>query len=145
MFFRKYRIWKILLYKFLKSRVSKDPWTENRGNGWKHWTFLNDSTFTVFINHCEGSCIRKNFLFVIHKILRLFLNTLTVDDKIYLLNKDNLTQLIQMQLSQKQKTFSGFFFFYIFKKSILNVKHFPTKDDPHSWCISGNTGSKNCG
>ena len=45
-----------------------------------------------------------------YKILRLFANTLTADDKHYLLNRDNLTQPIQMQLSQKQKTFSQFFF-----------------------------------
>ena len=36
-------------------------------------------------------------------------NTLTFDDKHYLLNRDNLTQPIQMQLYQKQKTFSDFF------------------------------------
>ena len=35
--------------------------------------------------------------------------TLTADDKHYLLNRDNLTQAIQMQLYQKQKTFSEFF------------------------------------
>ena len=66
---------------------------------------------------------------VIHKILRLFVNTLTVNDKHYLLNRDNLTQPIQIQLSQKQKTFSEFFF--AFSKSILNFKHLPKKDDPH--------------
>ena len=47
----------------------------------------------------------KNSLLVICKILRLFFNRLTADDKYYLLNKDNLTQPIQMQLSQKQKWF----------------------------------------
>ena len=45
----------------------------------------------------------------IYNIVRLFLNTLTVHDKPYLLNRDNLTQPIQMQLYQKQKTFSEFF------------------------------------
>ena len=39
-------------------------------------------------------------------------NKLTVDDKHYLLNRDNLAQRIQMQLSHKQKTFSGFFFVF---------------------------------
>ena len=67
---------------------------------------------------------------MIHKILRLFVNTLTVNEKHYLLNRDNLTQPIQMQLSQKQKTFSEFFFAFL--KSILNFKHLPKKDDPHS-------------
>ena len=72
----------------------------------------------------------KKSLLVIHKILRLFVNTLTVNDKHYLLNRDNLMQPIQMQLSQKQKTFSEFFFAFL--KSILNFKHLPKKDDPHS-------------
>ena len=67
---------------------------------------------------------------MIHKTLRLFVNTLTLDDKHYLLNRDNLTQPIQIQLSQKQKIFSEFFFAFL--KSILNFKHLPKKDDPHS-------------
>ena len=72
----------------------------------------------------------EKFLLVIHKILRLFVNTLTVDQKRYLLTRDKLTQTIQIQLSQKQKTF--FEFFFAFLKSILNFKHLPKKDDPHS-------------
>ena len=67
---------------------------------------------------------------MIHNIVRLFVNTLTVNDKHYLLNRDNLTQPIQIQLSQKQKIFSEFFFAFL--KSILNFKHLPKKDDPHS-------------
>ena len=43
------------------------------------------------------------------KISRLFSNTLGADGKYSLLNRDNLTQSIQMQLSRKQKTFSDFF------------------------------------
>ena len=65
---------------------------------------------------------------MIHTILSLFVNSLTVNDKHYLLNRDNLTQQIQMQLSEKQKTFSEFFLPVL--KSILNFKHFPKKDDP---------------
>ena len=73
------------------------------------------------------------------KILRHFVNTLTVDDKHYMLNRDNLTQPIQIQLSQKQKTFSQFFLKFL--KSILNFKQLGKEDDPHSSCISRNTGS----
>ena len=72
----------------------------------------------------------KKSVLVIHKILRLFFNTFTADDKQYLLNRDNLTQPIQKQLSQKQKIFPEFFFAVL--KSILNFKHLPKKDDPHS-------------
>ena len=64
-------------------------------------------------------------------MLRVFGNTLTADDKHYLLNRDNLVQLIKMQLSQKQKTFPEFFFF-AFLKYILNLKHLRKKGDRHS-------------
>ena len=52
------------------------------------------------------------------QILRLFVNTLTVDEKHFVLNRGNLTQPIHMQLPQKQKTFSEFFFciFKIYNK-----------------------------
>ena len=72
----------------------------------------------------------KKLLLVIYKILKLFVNTLTADGKPYLLNRDNLTEPVEMQLSQKQKIFQEFFF--SFSKSILNFKHFLKKDDPHS-------------
>ena len=80
---------------------------------------------------------------MIHKVLRLFVNTLTVDEKHYLLNRDNLTQPIQMPLSKKQKKISGSFFAFL--KSIINFQHFPKKNDPHSLCISGNSGSQKHG
>ena len=63
---------------------------------------------------------------MIYKILRLFVNTLTADDKHYLLNRNNLTLPIQMQLFQKQKTFSEFFFGFL--KPMLIFKHFPKSD-----------------
>ena len=68
------------------------------------------------------------------QISSLFPNTLSVDGKYSLFNRDNLTQPIQMQLSRKQKTFSDFF--SAFFKSSLNFEHFLKKDDPHCWCIS---------
>ena len=68
----------------------------------------------------------KKSLLVIQKILKLFPNTLTVDDNHYLLNRENLTQSIQMKLYQKQKKFSEFF--VTFLKSILNFKHMPKKE-----------------
>ena len=86
----------------------------------------------------------KNFLLVIIKILGLFVNSLTVNEKRYLLTRDNSTQTIQMELSEKQNTFSLFFFF-AFLKSILNFKHLRKNDDHCSWCISRNTGSEKYG
>ena len=72
----------------------------------------------------------KKSLLVMHQILGLFVNTLTLDDKHYMLNRDNLTQPIQIQLSLKQKTFSQFFFAFL--KSILNLKHLIKKKERHS-------------
>ena len=63
-------------------------------------------------------------------IIIIIINTLTADDKHYLLNTDNLTQPIQMQLSQKQKIISQLFFAFL--KSILNFSHFHQRDARHS-------------
>ena len=65
---------------------------------------------------------------------------MTADDKNCPLNTDNLTEAIQMQLYQNQKTFSEFFLPFL--KSVLNFKKFPEKDEPHGWFISRNTGSE---
>ena len=79
----------------------------------------------------------KKFLLVICKISRLFPNKLSADGKYSLVNRDNLTQPIQMQLSKKQTVFSLLFF--PFSNPKLNCQDFQKKDDPHSWCISETT------
>ena len=57
------------------------------------------------------------------KILGLFVNTLTADDKFSLLNRGRLLQHVRMQLSQNLKNFTEFFFFFHFPNlySILNI------------------------
>ena len=40
---------------------------------------------------------------------KAFLNTLTGNEKHYLVTRDNLTQRIQIQLSEKEKLFLNFF------------------------------------
>ena len=75
----------------------------------------------------------ENSLLVTCKILGLCFNTLTADDKYCLLNKDNLSQDLLMQLSQKRKTYSLFFFWFFLHvgnlDSIFNI--FKKNDDPH--------------
>ena len=83
---------------------------------------------------------RKSLLFTC-QILVLLVNTLAVDEKYPVLNRNNLTIPIQMQLSEKKKTF--YQFFAAFLKSRLNFKHFGKKDDRHSFCISEYTDSEN--
>ena len=60
----------------------------------------------------------------------MFVNTLTNDDKYSPLNRDNLTQPIRTQLSQKQEAFAQFCL--AFSKATLNFEHFQKKDDPPS-------------
>ena len=62
------------------------------------------------------------------------------DGKYSLLNWDNLTQPIPMQLSRKQETFSEDF--YGFLKSSWNFEHFEKKDDSPSSDISEITDSE---
>ena len=79
-------------------------------------------------------------MLVLCKILRLFVNTLTADDKYSLVNRGILTQRIQILISQKQNTFSEFFSSFL--KYTLNFESFQQKDDPHSRCIFELTVSK---
>ena len=85
----------------------------------------------------------KKSLSVICKILRLFVKILSVVDKSSLPNREYLTKPIQMQLSQKQKTFSQFL--SAFSTSRLNFEHFQKREDPHRLFISEATDSVNCG
>ena len=64
-------------------------------------------------------------MLVLCKILRLFVNTLTDDEKYSLLLRDNLIQPIQILISQNQKTFSQSF--PAFLKSTLNFEKFKKK------------------
>ena len=64
-------------------------------------------------------------MLILCKILGLFVNTLSEDDKYCLLYRDNLTQPIQILLSQEQKTFS--LFLSAFLKCTLNFEHFQKK------------------
>ena len=85
----------------------------------------------------------KKSLLAICKILRLFVNTLSAVDKYSLPNREYLTQPIQVQLSQKQKTFPPLF--SAFSKSKLKFEHFQKKDDPHSLFISEATACEKRG
>ena len=63
----------------------------------------------------------------------LLVNTLATHGKYPVLNRDNLTVPIQIQLSQKHKIFSHYF--PAFLKSSWNFEHFDKKDDADRFCI----------
>ena len=57
----------------------------------------------------QGKWVKTSHL-VIHIFLRLFVNTLTVNENYYPFKGDNLTETIQMQLSKKNKKLFLYFF-----------------------------------
>ena len=83
----------------------------------------------------------KTSLLITCQILGLLVNTLAADEKYPVLTRDNLTIPIQMQLSQKPKTFSQFL--GAFLKPFISFKYFLKKDDHHRFCNSETTDSEN--
>ena len=68
------------------------------------------------------------------EILTMFVNTPTADYKYSRRNMLIFTQQLEAPLSQKQKTFSGFF--PAFLKCALNLEHFEKEDEYPSVVIS---------
>ena len=64
------------------------------------------------------------------EILEVFVNTVTADGKYPVQGCENLQLPIQMQLSEKQKTFPQFFVWFL--ESTSNFEDFERKDDHHS-------------
>ena len=69
------------------------------------------------------------------KILRLFVNTLTADDKYSCRNMQNFLQQLQTLLSEKRRSFSGLFIAFL--KCAWNLEHFEKEDEGSSLIISG--------
>ena len=67
----------------------------------------------------------KKCLLLIRKLLRLFVNTFTALGISSVFNRECLRHPTHMQLSQKQKNFSEFFFAFL--KSRLNLEHIEKK------------------
>ena len=77
--------------------------------------------FVNFFHHSGGLLSWKMSLLVISETSALFVNTLTAKAKYFLRNNYNLRQPIQMQLSKKQNTFSGFFAAFLKLHQTLNI------------------------
>ena len=60
MYFRNYGLPKTWLDQCLKSPVSEDPTKSNMVNAPKHFSNLRHTSFTIFINHWEVTCLTKS-------------------------------------------------------------------------------------
>ena len=68
------------------------------------------------------------------EILTLLVNTLTAHSKYSRCNVNNFAQQVQTPLSQKLKTFCGYFIAFL--KYSCNLEHFEKKDEYPSLIIS---------
>ena len=98
-------------------------------------TLLKSPSQHLFRIHC--SLVRKlssrKSLLLTCQVLGPPVNTLAADERYPVLNRDDLSVGSQIQLSQKQKTFSQFF--AAFLKFSLNFKYFEKNDAPHRFSI----------
>ena len=80
--------------------------SDQHGEGNKHCWNQEGTTFSLFIDHCEGNWVD---LLLIREVLKVFLNAMTARDKYSLRNRNNLTEPIEKQLYEKQEFLSNFF------------------------------------
>ena len=117
-----------------KSSCFRTPFANERVNGFQ--TLLKSARhydYPLFSSiRCKLSW--KKSPSVWYEILRLFVNALTADDKYSGSNMQNFPQQFLAALSQKQKSFSGFFIAFL--KWALNLEHFQKKDEYPSLIFS---------
>ena len=109
------------LSKCLKSLVSEHCVTVNMLNSLKSITTTLPSYRFITLAKTE----LENILCSVSKILRVFVNTFTADDKYFLHNSKNSRLPIQLQSSKKEKICSQLSAKYL--KSTSNVEHFEKK------------------
>ena len=116
-----------------KRSYFRTPFANERVNGFQ--TLLKSARHHYYplFSPIPGKLSWKKSPSVSYEILRPFVNALTADDKYSASNMQNLPQQFQTSLSQKQKTFSGFFIAFV--KCALNLEHFQKRDDYPSLII----------
>ena len=113
---------RVLAYLFPKFLFRKDvatetsrrsgfrtPFGNQRVNGFQTPLKVATHHYFPFCPWISGKLSRKKTALLWSKILRLFANTLTADDKYSCHNMQNFLEQLQTLLSQKRKTFSGYF------------------------------------
>ena len=117
-----------------KSPVLEDPSTSYMTNAPKHCLNQHHSTFSIFIDHCQVNKVGKSLFYWQFKSWASY-------QMYHFVNRDNLMIPIQIQLSQKKKSFSQFL--TVILKCRLNFQYFERKDDAHRFWISEITDSEN--
>ena len=117
-----------------KRSCFRAPFGNKRVNGFQTLPKQARHYFYPLFLSIRGKVSWKKSALVLYEILRLFVNTLTADDKYSSKNIQNLRQQFRTQLYQKQNTFSWFFIGFL--KCAWNLEHFQKKDEYPSLIIS---------
>ena len=112
----------------------RTPFGNQRVNGFQTQLKVATHNYYPFFPWISGRLSWKKTALLWLKILSLFVNTLTADDKYSFRNMQNFLQKLQTLLSEKRKTFSGFFIEIL--KCAWNLQHFEKKDESPSLIIS---------
>ena len=132
-YFQNYILQKSWLLKRLKDLASEHHSVNNALTVSKHCWNQQGTTIILFFHEFGKYCNWKKSLLVWFVILRLFVKSLTADNKYSRCNLHILTQ-IQTPLSLKQKTFSQLFIAVL--KCAWNLEHFEYKVEYLSLIIS---------
>ena len=121
MYFWTYGLRNTWLDKCLKSPFSEDPSTSNMVNGPKNSWNLNHSTFTIFIDYCEGNSGRKNLSEPYAKSWNCLLtHWLLLTSNIFLTEAIYCNMFICNYL-RNEKLFQNFFLHFLNLYSILKI------------------------
>ena len=110
------------------------PFSNQRVNGFETSLKVARHRYYLFFPWIPGKLSWKKTALLWSKILSLFANTFTADDKYSCRNMHNFLQQIQNLLYRKRKTLSGFFIAFL--KFAWNLKHFEKKDECPTLIIS---------
>ena len=116
-----YGLRKTWLDKCLKSPVSEDASTSNMVNGPKHCSKLADSTFTIFINPCEGNSGLKRLSEWYAKSSDILLTHWVSIISILFLTRAIYCIIFRWNYLRHGKYFLDFFFHLLILNSILNI------------------------
>ena len=112
----------------------RKPFGNQRVNGFQTPLKVGRHHYYPFFRLISGKLSWKKTALLWSKILKLFANTLTADDKNSCRNMHNFLQQLQTLLFEKRKTFSGFFIAFL--KCAWNLEHFEKKNECSSLIIS---------
>ena len=122
MYLSNYRLRKTLLDKCPKSPIWGDPSTTNIGNALKHCWNLNGSTFTIFIDYCEGNSVGKGFSWWYAKSWDCLLTHWLPIASILFLIETIYSNIFRCNyLKKKKKTFLNFFLHFRNLDLILDI------------------------